>query len=56
MISIQLCIERFVISYTFKQKSQSDLNLQAGKTDTVGHLGGLSAGVGYFLFRYFRLF
>jgi len=34
----------------------STLSRKNGKTDTVGHLGGMLAGVSYFLMRRFRLF
>lgn len=34
----------------------SDCYLQNGTTDTVGHIGGVMAGIGYFLIRRFRVF
>jgi hypothetical protein len=34
----------------------SPLNFQGGTTDSIGHVGGLLAGVGYYMFRRYRIF
>ncbi|KIM45764.1 hypothetical protein M413DRAFT_292725 [Hebeloma cylindrosporum] len=40
----------------FSYDLYSTVSNKSGTTDTVGHVGGMLAGVGYFLFRRFRVF
>jgi len=45
-----------VVSGLFAYDSYSTLKDTGGTTDSIGHVGGLLAGVGYFLARRYRIF
>jgi len=45
-----------IVSGIFAYDSYTTIKDTSGSTDSVGHIGGLLAGVGYFLARRYRIF